>query len=83
MFSFKIEYVCMIPKTLKCRAALRKNIFILRLCYSPYKHNGYGIFQFFSIVGVLGSPSMPQNHYLSRIPFTRRPRVKKTYKEIK
>ena len=37
--------------------------FYLRLCYSPYKHKSYGIIQFFSMVGVLGSPSMPQELY--------------------
>jgi hypothetical protein len=52
--------------------------YILRLYYSPYKHNGSGIIQFFSMVGVLGSPSMPKNHYLSMIPFVRRSGVKKT-----
>ena len=36
--------------------------FYLRLCYSPYKHKSYGIIQFFSMVGVLGSPSMPQEY---------------------
>ena len=38
-------------------------------------HKIYGIF--FSMVGVLGSPNMPENHYLSMIPFIRRSGVKK------
>jgi hypothetical protein len=42
-----------------------------------YNHNGYGIIQLFSIVGLLGSPSMPQNHFLSIIPFLRKSGVKK------
>ena len=37
-------------------------------------------FQLFSIVGLLGSTSMPQNHYLSIISFLRRSLVKKTYR---
>ena len=35
---------------------------------------------FFFMVDVLGSSSMPQNHYLSIISFLRRSAVKKTYR---
>jgi hypothetical protein len=33
------------------------------------------------MVGVLGSPSMPQNHYLSMIPFIRKAWGKKDLKK--
>ena len=63
--------------SLHLKAALKKKTFILRLCYSPYKHNGYDIIKFFSKVDVLGSSSMPQNHYLSNISFLSRSAGKK------
>ncbi len=68
-------YCCIVQNINKIKkmidwASLRKKIFILRLCYSPYKHKSYSIIQCFSMVDVLGSPSLPQNHYLSMIPFT-------------
>jgi hypothetical protein len=59
----------------------RKFLFCAYVIAHIVPHKSYGIIQFVSMVAVLGSPSMPQNPYLSIIPFIRRSGVKNHLKK--